>query len=394
MPAPPLIELPQTLEPRLRAGHPWVYRDHLPCGLSAPSGTWFHVRAGRFSGFGLWDASSPIAIRIYSRQRVPDADWLLQKLRLADGLRAPLRERGVTAYRWVNGEGDGLPGLVVDRYGPFAVVATYADSVGVLLPEVATALRAVRQLDGVVRLRGGASAESAGGDRFELLFGCSPPEQLVVEEHGVRLYAELGVGQKTGLYLDQRENRRWLGGEVRGARVLNLFCYTGAFSLHALRGGAKSVAQVDASAAALSAARRNLALNGLDTAAHESVCADAFDYLGAVGGRGERFDCVIVDPPSFARSRAQRKQALDAYRRLFSLSMRVTRPGGILAAASCTAQVSHADFLAVLGQSAGRARRALQTFHDAGHALDHPIVAGHQEGRYLKFVASRVLSED
>jgi 23S rRNA (cytosine1962-C5)-methyltransferase len=394
MPEPPVIELPRTLESRLSAGHAWIYRDHVPPGVSAPSGTWFRVRAGRFNGFGLWDASSPIAIRIYSRKCVPDSAWILGKVKAAHELRAGLRARGVSGYRWINGEGDGLPGLVVDCYGAFAVVATYADSVEALLPGVVAALADVRRPHGVVRLCTNAAAESDRGERLELLFGRMPPERLVVEEYGVRLLAELRVAQKTGLYLDQRENRHRLGAEAGGVRVLNLFCYTGAFSLHALRGGAASVVQVDASERALAAARENFALNGVAAPEHEFVCEDAFEYLKSAAGLGRRFDCVIVDPPSFARSRSQRNEALHAYRRLFALAIRVTEPGGVLAASSCTAQVTPAEFLTVLGESAARVRRTLQTFHEAGHALDHPILAGHPEGRYLKFVMSRVLPYD
>lgn len=387
--APPMVVLPRFLEPALETGHPWVYRDHVPPQFTADSGTWVQVRAGKRSGFGLWDAKSPIAIRLFATGVVPDQAWVHARVRAAWELRAPLRDAGVTAYRWLYGEGDLLPALVVDLYGSHAVLVTYADAVEPLVPWVVEALATTTPLSSVVRRRRALDDRSEG---LQLLRGQPPPKQLVVVEHGARFQVELERGQKTGLFLDHRENRRFAASLARGRRVLNLFAYTGGFSVHAARAGATEVVSVDSAAPAIQAAAENLALNGLDPARHPTVVADAFAYLERARAEAQRFDLVISDPPSFARSRAQRHGALRSYVRLHAASLQLVAPEGYYAAASCTAQVSPTDFLATLAEGAARAQRRLQIVHEAGHPLDHPVAAHHPEGRYLKFVAARVSS--
>lgn len=378
------LELPGFLERALGRGHPWVYRDHVPADTCLPSGSFVRVRSGRFSAWGIWDAESPIAVRILSSlERRPDARWVLERVQAAWNLRQDLPAERTTALRWVFGEGDGLPGITVDLYAGFAVIVTYAEGLTTLLPWVVDALGAVTPLHGIVRRR---------GEQLELLSGRLPPRDLVVEEHGVRLLADLSAGQKTGLFLDHRDNRRFVAGLSRGREVLNLFCYTGAFSLHAALAGAARVVSVDAAPGAIAAARDNFELNGIDPEAHELVCADSFDYLEGANSRAQRFDLVICDPPSFAKNKQQLPRALKAYTRLNAMGLRVTRPGGYYAAASCTSQVAHDAFVEALSESARQAKRRLQIVHDAGHAPDHPVMAQHPEGRYLKFVVARVLA--
>ena len=270
MPKLPDIHLPTSLKDRLAQGHPWVYRNNLPPGPRMRSGSWVRARCGGWSGYGLWDDTGPIALRIFSERQIPDAGWLRERVWAAWELRAPLRESGVTAHRWLFGEGDGLPGLTVDLYGDWAVVQTYMDGAETLLGWLATALREIASLRGIV-LRGREQElaaprtesqeprtenqeprtiivgrrSSVVGRRPSVLWGESPPRELVVEEYGLRFYADLGMGQKTGLFLDQRENRRFVEGLSYGCEVLNCFAYTGAFSLYALRGGARAVVSAD-----------------------------------------------------------------------------------------------------------------------------------------------------
>lgn len=389
LPAPRTVALPAFLEPALAAGHPWVYRDHVPARFSAENGAWVRVRAGRQTAFALWDATSPIALRIFSAHAVPDAAFFAERVRRAWELRAPLRDAEVTAYRWLYGEGDGLPGVVVDLYGEHAVLVTYSDAVATLVPPVVEALWDLGRLRGVVE-KPRALADRAQG--LVVHRGDPPPADLTVVEHGVRFRVDLARGQKTGLFLDHRENRRFVGGLARGRRVLNLFCYTGGFSLFAARGGAREVVSVDSAAPAMAATRDNFALNGLPSDHHLAVTEDAFTFLARAAAEGQRFDLVIADPPSFARSRAQQRAALRAYVRLHAAALAVVAPGGLYAAASCTAQVSPADFQATLAEGAARARCRLQLVHEAGQPLDHPVAAQHPEGRYLKFVVGRVLA--
>ncbi|MFN2225182.1 MAG: class I SAM-dependent rRNA methyltransferase [Anaerolineae bacterium] len=383
------LDLPAALKPALDRGHPWVYRDQVPGEPGLPSGTWVQVRCDGFSAYGLWDARSPIGVRLFSRRQVPDAGWVAARVAEAWAGRSSLRQTATTAYRWLYGEGDGLPGLVVDLYADYAVVRSYAEGVEVLVPWLADALHAHARLRGILWRRSASRAGAGGED--DVLWGRPPPRDLVVEEHGLLFAANLAAGQKTGLYFDQRENRRSLAPWCRDKAVLDAFCYTGAFSLYALRAGAASVTLCDAAPAAVEAARHNLELNGFDAAAHTFLAQDCFQLLDGYAAAGRRFDVVILDPPSLARDRSSRRAAERAYVRLNRRAIDCVAPGGLLASASCTAQVAPAAFRQALAEAARRAGRRLLILHEAGQPLDHPVAAHFPEGRYLKFVVGRVL---
>jgi 23S rRNA (cytosine1962-C5)-methyltransferase len=384
----PTLELPAQLKRGLQAGHPWVYRDHVPRGFQAASGTWVKVRAGSYAAYALWDETSRIALRLFSELQAPDANWVRERLVQAVALRRSVLDEQTSAYRLLYGEGDGIPGLTVDVYGSFAVVVTYADSLEVVVPWVVRALVELLKLHGIVRR---ARVRDGEPPRLEVLHGRLPPRDLIIAEHGLRMQVDLFLGQKTGLFLDHRENRRFIGALCAGKRVLNLFSYTGAFSLYAARAGATSVTSVDMSQPAARAARANFELNGLDPDQHEFLSEDVFEFLERSRQKGMSYDVVICDPPSFANSREQQKNALRAYVSVNSAGLRVLEPSGVYAAASCTAQVSVDAFRGILAESAVNAKRRLQVFHDAAHAPDHPVFAGHPEGRYLKFIVARAL---
>ena len=376
----PTIYAPNELGKQLRRGHPWIYRDRVSRAPRLPSGTWVQVKCGKFVAYGLWDARSPIAVRVFSHRRVPDAAWVADRVRRAWEMRAPLRHTDTTAYRWLYGEGDGVPGVAIDLYDGYAVIETYADSVDRLLDWVVDGLRACVQLKGILVRR----------DATQLLWGHRPPRDLVVRENGLQLHVDLFAGQKTGLFLDQRDNRRYLEGWCAGKRVLDCFAYTGAFTLYAARGGARQVVSVDVAPQAVDETRRNLALNEFDSDAHAAVVADCFELLDEYAARGERFDLVILDPPSLARAKKSRHAAIRAYNRLNQAAMRCTVPGGLLATASCTSQVSPRAFRDLLGEAAARAEKRLMILHEAGQAVDHPVPAHFGEGRYLKFILGEV----
>lgn len=376
------VELPASLERALSRGHPWVYRNHVPAQFRAAPG-WVRVKAGRFTGYGVWDEQSPIAVRLFSARGVPDATWFSECVARAQKLRSALLPERTTAYRLLYGEGDGLPGITVDVYGGYAVVATYADALNLLVPELVTALRDSTELTGIVQRPRGGTLQS--------LWGRLPPTDLVVEERGVRLYANLHEGQKTGLFLDHRDNREFMRGVSADQRVLNLFAYTGAFSLFAALGGARHVASVDAAAPSIAAARDNFALNGLPAASHAFVVADVYEFLQQSQARRESFDVVICDPPSFAKNKEQKAGARKAYVRLNARGLASVERGGLYAAASCTGPIAPEEFREVLAEAADVAKRRFQIIHEAGQAVDHPVMAHHVEGRYLKFVVGRVL---
>ena len=283
---------------------------------------------------------------------------------------------------------------MVDLYGDadsgehWAILKTYAASVERIKPWVVEALQAITPLTGVIE-RGGDRGRGQEGRGAEPLAGRPPTGPIIISEHGLRFEVDILRGQKTGFFLDQRENRRTIEQWSQGKRVLNLFSYTGGFSVYAARGGAEHVTSVDSAREAMATAERNFVLNSFDPAQHEFVVADCFDLLERYHGEGRRFDLIIVDPPSFARSKEQMAAALGAYQRLNSLALKCLSPNGLLASSSCTSQVSPTTFTQMLAKAAvadAKARRRLLILHDAGQPLDHPAPVYFPEGRYLKFV--------
>ncbi|HEX7004192.1 MAG TPA: class I SAM-dependent rRNA methyltransferase [Trueperaceae bacterium] len=373
------LNLGKDLEKAVSSGHPWVYRDSLP-RHSATTGEWLRVEAGKASAYGLYDEEGAIAVRIFSSEGLPDKRWFAERVEEALELRSDLIGSGTDAYRLVYGEGDGLPGVVVDRYGRYAVAKAYSPGVRSILSPIVKALASAIDLRGV-------SERSAAG--LEPLYGQLPPPELTVEENGLRLLANLYEGQKTGLFLDQRDNRATVRGFAGGRSVLNLFSYNGGFSVSALAGGATSVVSVDMSEPALEDARRTVRLNGFDQARHETVTADVFEYLAS--GSTDRYGLVVCDPPSLAHAKRSRHAALRAYRKLNRGAFSRVEPGGLLATSSCTAQVSPEEFRRVVAEAAAEAGLRAQIVHEAGQPLDHPVPAHFPEGRYLKFLVLRVL---
>ena len=374
----PTLNLGRRLETALASGHPWIYRNHLPAH-SLATGDWVRLEAGRAAAFRRYDADGAIAVRLFARDAIPDEAWIDARVAAAIERRARLAAAGHDAYRLVYGEGDGLPAMVADRYARFVVLKRYSDGVADLLPAVARAVaRRVRGLKGVVERDGGGLTP---------LWGELPPPEETIVEHGHRFLANLYEGQKTGLFLDHRENRRRVGEAVAerapGARVLNLFAYSGGFSVYALAAGASHVTSVDLAAPALRDAKRNVALNDLPAERHAVVEADVFADAPRRAERGERYDVVVLDPPSLARSKAQRARALAAYRHLNAAALRLVAPGGLLVTASCTAQVSPSALEDAVVDAAGEAGVSVHVRQRHGHALDHPVPASFPEGRYL-----------
>ena len=385
---PTALALPEALEARLEAGHPWIYRDHVPARFQAPAGDFVHVQCGRFDGWALWDESSPIALRVFSRRQRPDAPWVKARVDEAWSLRQRLLPPNTNAFRLLFGEGDGLPGVVVDVYAGFAIIVSYSAALRQVVAWVAAALAERPEIVGVCER---VTRRKDRASELHRVSGQAPPEVTLIEEHGLRYEVDFEAGQKTGLFLDHRDNRHYLRGLAAGKTALNLFAYTGAFSVSCAAGGASHVTSVDIAAPAIAAATRNLAHNALPESVHEGVAQDVFEYLEAQKRAGKRWDIVIADPPSFASSKAELFGALRAYKKLHAAALSLLKPGGLYAAASCTAQVSPDAFRQTLAEGAARAGQRLTVVHEAAHAPDHPYAAGHLEGRYLKFVLARSL---
>ncbi len=297
-----------------------------------------------------------------------------------------LDEARTTALRWVHGEGDRMPGVVVDRYADVLVLRLDGAGIAQHLPDLVQALEAVARPRGIrsIALRSTARGGDAEAEKLSLLWGEPTPDEIRVEEHGVPFVVDLARGQKTGAFLDQRENRRRVGALARGRRVLNLFSYAGGFSIHAALGGATSVTSVDVAAKAHVTAQKSFRAAGVPLEPHAFVAADVFRYLEQARARGERWDLVISDPPNMAPNEQSRPRALSAYRKLHGACAAVLSEGGIFCAASCSSHVGLEDFLSTLDDAAlGRAD--LRILEIAGAGPDHPVLPGFPEGRYLEF---------
>jgi 23S rRNA (cytosine1962-C5)-methyltransferase len=340
---------------------------------------------GAAIGRGLADPASPIAVRLWTHGRRPvDGTLWRERANRAIALRARLLTATTTAYRVVNGEGDRMPGLVVDRYGPVAVVRTDGDAARVHVVELAAALEPALGEAGVETVVHRTS-ERGDAPHLELLRGAPAPPTVLVQECGVPFVVDLAHGQKTGAFLDQRENRRRVGELSRGRRVLNLFSYAGGFSLHAALGGAAHVTSVDIASAAHATAQASFRAAGVDPGRHAFVTAEVRAFLEGAQARRETWDLVVSDPPSFAPSEKAVPKALSAYRALHRACAGVLAPGGILCAASCSSHVDADTFLGTLDDAALDGRE-LQVLELRGAGPDHPILAAFPEGRYLKFV--------
>jgi len=383
------VRLRKPLERHLRAGHPWVYADALERPRGVESGTVVDVttREGRFVARGLYDAESPIAVRVATLDAREPVDQQLVRRRIEQALaarRGAFDARETDAFRWLNGEGDFLPGLVADVYRDVAIVRLDGDAVRVWREWAVEALVELGRPLGISYVY-----ERSRGGRGEALHGGVPPVPVEIREHGVRFAVDVVHGQKTGFFLDQRENRFAIRPYAAGVEVANLFGYTGGFSVNAALAGAVRVATIDSAAGAIEAARENFRLNGIDPDAHELACEDAFEWLETARRQGRRFRLVIVDPPSFAPSEKALPKALAAYRDLFALALGVVADGGVLAAASCSSHVALEPFLSALRDAGEKAHRRLRVLETRGQPADHPTTPAFAEGRYLKFVLCR-----
>jgi 23S rRNA (cytosine1962-C5)-methyltransferase len=373
---------------RIARGHPWVWREAISRGLegAAPGEEVQLVAPDRAAvGRGLADPGSPIAIRVWTRRRDPidGALWRSRATRACERRVRLFHGTRTNAFRVLHGEGDRMPGLVVDRYGPVAIARADGDAAATKVAELADALWPSLEAWGVrtLVLRAGARGRPP---ILELLRGAPSPDTVQVEEHGVPFVVDLAHGQKTGAFLDQRENRQRVGELSRGRRVLNLFSYAGGFSLHAALGGATHVTSVDVAAAAHATAQASFRVAGVDPSAHGFVTADVRAFLQSAREQGRQWDLIVSDPPSFAPSEKALSRALSAYRTLHGACASVLAEGGILCAASCSSHVDASAFLSTLDDAAlGERQFAVLEIRGAGP--DHPTLPAFPEGRYLKF---------
>ncbi len=392
------LRVTATAETILRGGHPWLFAESIRAqnreGQSGELAVIFD-RNDTFLAIGFYDPGSPLRVRVLHAGKpvTLDAAWWRENFRRVIRRRDGLSDAQTNGLRLINGESDGWPGLVLDRYGPTLVVKLYTAAWFPRLEEITGLLRTEMQPERLV-LRLSRNIQEAAQQQFQLadgqvLFGEKPEGGVTFLETGLCFEADVVRGQKTGFFLDQRENRRIVASLARGCDVLNAFSFSGGFSLYAARGGAKSVTDLDLSAHALAGARRNFALNQSDPAVaacrHETVQTDVFDWLEKNAAR--KFDLVILDPPSLAKREAERARAITAYGRLAADGIKLLTRGGVLVAASCSAHVRAPEFFEAVRSAARSAGRPFDELRTTGHPPDHP--ATFAEAQYLKCVYLR-----
>jgi len=365
---------------RWEAGHPWIYRTDV---YDEPRGTPGVVtvtdRRGRHLGQALYSPTSEIRLRLLTPKRETiDATWWADRIAAAARRRAGIP---ATAYRVVHGEGDGLPSLVVDRYGPYVVAQLLSAGLEQVRVDVLDGIGAALAPEGIL-LRNDTTVRRHEGLPLEVMPGRGMvPDTVAVEEAGVRYLAAPHTGQKTGAFLDQRENRVLVGEHTGAGRALDLFTYHGSFALHLARRAGEVVA-VDSSADALARGRENAALNELTNITWRE--ANAFDLLRELERREELFDTIVLDPPAFAKAKQSVSRALAGYKEINLRAMRLVAPGGVLFTCSCSYHVGRAVFLDMLGDAARDAGRRLQLLAITGAGQDHPELVNVPETGYLK----------
>jgi 23S rRNA (cytosine1962-C5)-methyltransferase len=387
------VFLKKGREGPVRGGNPWIFSQAIdrvePAAIEPGARVWILDNAGATLGHGYYNPATTIAVRMLALGGEPGpAEIVRWRLERALKLRERVIGPGTDCYRMLNGDGDGLSGVVVDRYGEVAVMQLLTAGAERMREEIVAHLNLMISPRTIFERSQGAVRRQEGlEDRVGLLYGV-PTDEVVVSENDVRMPASLEHGQKTGLFLDQRENRARFGALAIGARVLDLCCYAGGFALNALKGGAKETVAVDTSERALGWARGNLELNGYPPDAVHFVHGEAGEFLSK---RDERFDLIALDPPPFARSRADARRAEHLYVELNALALGALNPGGVLMTFSCSSHFCGEDFVRAVRIAEGRAGRRMRLLARLGPGPDHPVLLGHPEGEYLTGVLLRDL---
>lgn len=364
--------------------HPWIFSGAIQSIEGNPaSGTMVSVRdaTGNVLGYGHFQQGT-ISVRLLTfSSQLPGPNFLVDKIGAAWKQRISTRvvSQTTNCYRLVHGEGDGLPGLIIDMYHGVAVMQAHSAGFHNDRMLVRDALIQVMKSDLSAVYYKGMSAGD-GKSESEYLHGMGVLPHVILE-HGNKFEVDWETGQKTGFFLDQRENRRLLGSLAAGRTMLNTFCYTGGFSVYALKAGATLVHSIDASERAITLARQNITLNGFDAAHHECLCGDTFEFLK---DKVDQYDLIVLDPPAFAKHKEARHQAMKGYQRLNAEAMRVIRAGGILFTFSCSQVVDRQLFYDTVVSAAIQSGREVQVMHTLSQPSDHPVSMFHPEGEYLK----------
>lgn len=387
------IYLKSKKDQSIRRFHPWVFSGaikEIDGEVQNGDVVAVHANKGAFLGLGHYSKGS-IAVRIFAFEEVkPDADFFRNKLQAAVARRASvglINNPKTNCYRLVHGEGDHLPGMIIDVYGPVAVIQAHSlgmyrfrEALADTLIHLGIGIDAVYDKSAETLQKSGASGDNG------FLIGERPVEETVLE-HGHKFEVNWETGQKTGFFLDQRENRQLLGQYSKDKVILNTFCYSGGFSVYALNEGAKEVHSLDSSQKALDLVERNLEINGLNDAPHKLIKADAVEHMKALP---QAYDIIILDPPAFAKHMSARHKAVQGYKRLNANAIRQIKPGGMIFTFSCSQAVDKSLFNHTITAAAIAEGRKVQILHQLHQPADHPVNIFHPEGEYLKGLVIQV----
>lgn len=385
----------------IRKGHPWVFESSIVSmsqeGEPGDIAVIFDERK-RFAAVGLLDPFSMIKIKIlqHGKSAVIDEEWFREKINNAFMMRKEFIPAETDGYRLIYGENDGFPGLIADIYGDSVVIKIYSvcwigylETLSGLLSQIVNAKRIVLRMSRQVK-------ETVFLKDYKdglVIYGKELEGPVVFCENGIYFYSDLQKGQKTGFFLDQRDNRSRVEKLAQDRNVLNVFSYSGGFSLYAARGGAKSVTSVDISPYAVEAIAQNIKLNSenekIATCKFRDLTGDAFEMMEELIKNGEKFELVVIDPPSFAKSQKHRDKALNAYAKLIRLGLKLVAKNGILVMASCSSRIKSEEFADLIVKTAKKENCNLELFELTGHAFDHPVKI--PEGKYLKCAYCKIL---
>ena len=386
------IYLKQGKEQSAKRFHPWIFSGAIEAIselLKEGQLVEVYTRKNEKIGIGHFSEGS-IAVRMFSfGEEMYSTDIWHSKIKHAYDLRKKVmvNSESTTLYRLINAEGDGFPGLIVDVYGETAVLQFHGAGMYQHRSEIANALKMVMG-DGLKAIydKSGEKIKGVPNAQNEYVFGEKGND--IALEHGIQFQIDWEKGQKTGFFIDQRENRKLLGELSQGKKVLNTFCYSGGFSLYALKNGANLVHSLDSSASALTLVENNIQLNNLDTAKHKLIQADAVEYMKNIE---EDYDIIVLDPPAFAKHLSAKHKAIQGYRRINEAALRQIKPGGILFTFSCSQVIDKQQFTSILLASSISVGRTVKILHQLHQGADHPISIFHPEGEYLKGLVLEVI---
>ncbi|MBE7173564.1 MAG: class I SAM-dependent rRNA methyltransferase [Williamsia sp.] len=386
------VYLKAKISRRIENGHPWIFQNEVKTVSDTCSGgeiVEVVTADNKFVGKGYINPKSQILVRLLTRNRNEEINEQFFYNRIREAWEYRKRLGYTENCRLVYGEADYLPALIIDKFNDYFVLQTMALGIDQWKGAIVEALNKIFQPKGIYERNDVPVRELEGLTQQKGFLSAPFDPAIIIKENGLHFHVDLENGQKTGYFLDQQDNRRWLHAIAKGAEVLECFCYTGTFSVHAASYGAKSVKGIDISEKAVGQARRNAALNGLD-----SVCSfealNAFDVLKLWAREKKGYDVVILDPPAFTKSRENIQKAITGYKEINLRGMQLVRPGGFLVTASCTNLIAPDLFYGIIELAAKDARRKLRQVTFQTQSGDHPIIKGIENTQYLKFLIVQV----